>query len=322
MTSNTNNEESVALRKIFAKLSSLVDTVVGAIASKFESFASVMVERVGHLEQRMNVIETRLSNAEAVSAEYEQFKEATARLSNDARSMYLNFREGVKSLPESVRSHPDVKRVISTLGDDLKKVVKDITNLAYFDNLTGLYSRNYLAEFLMSAEGRYIGFVLDIDHFKKINDTHGHDVGDQVLKNVSDTIRRIATNRGIELFRLGGEEIGGFWQTRPLSRASNQENIAFLRGVLEAIRIEVQNTCKCTVSIGVSDILVDLPLKKFQKEDVFWLFGDKNLYAAKNGGRNRVVINEPALLASMTNGGVTASHRQDNQLKPDLDDRR
>ena len=76
--------------------------------------------------------------------------------------------------------------------------------LAFRDTLTGLPGRRALEERLRSLGGRYAVAMVDVDHFKKFNDTHGHDIGDQVLKLVGARLAEVGGG-GIA-FRYGGEE--------------------------------------------------------------------------------------------------------------------
>jgi diguanylate cyclase (GGDEF)-like protein len=75
---------------------------------------------------------------------------------------------------------------------------------AYHDELTGLPGRRALREQLVRISSDYVVAMLDVDHFKKFNDTYGHDVGDQVLKFVAEKMRKVGA--GGKIFRYGGEE--------------------------------------------------------------------------------------------------------------------
>ncbi|RZD16633.1 MAG: GGDEF domain-containing protein [Candidatus Acididesulfobacter guangdongensis] len=154
--------------------------------------------------------------------------------------------------------------------------VTDLTQDNFNDPLTGLYNRRYfdlvLSKFIKKAAKYNIKFsvlMLDIDHFKKFNDTYGHDVGDKVLKIVSSTVKEhIRGNQDI-LFRYGGEEfviISMDDLTGAITLAKKINSLEF-KGSPE----------KITVSIGISSYK--------QGEDVVKL-ADDNLYKAKEAGRN------------------------------------
>ena len=154
--------------------------------------------------------------------------------------------------------------------------VTDLTQDNFNDPLTGVYNRRYfdlvLSKFIKKAAKYNIKFsvlMLDIDHFKKFNDTYGHDVGDKVLKIVSSTVKEhIRGNQDI-LFRYGGEEfviISMDDLTGAITLAKKINSLEF-KGSPE----------KITVSIGISSYK--------QGEDVVKL-ADDNLYRAKEAGRN------------------------------------
>lgn len=176
-------------------------------------------------------------------------------------------------------------------AERLRANVAQSMELAVTDALTGLYNRRYMESHLgtlvnyAAHRGKAISLlVIDIDFFKAVNDTHGHDVGDQVLKEFS---RRIRKNiRGIDMAcRLGGEE---FVLVMPETDMSE----AYVIG--ERLRVAVSgqdfaiagitDLLNITVSIGIAalegpDDSADGLLKR----------ADKALYRAKRDGRNRVV---------------------------------
>ena len=154
--------------------------------------------------------------------------------------------------------------------------VTDLTQDNFNDPLTGVYNRRYfdlvLSKFIKKAAKYNIKFsvlMLDIDHFKKFNDTYGHDVGDKVLKIVSSTVKEhIRGNQDI-LFRYGGEEfviISMDDLTGAITLAKKINSLEF-KGSPE----------KITISIGIGSYK--------QGEDVVKL-ADDNLYKAKEAGRN------------------------------------
>jgi len=159
------------------------------------------------------------------------------------------------------------------------------------DPLTGLYNRRYLEEVLpkiLASANRTntkVGFLMvDIDYFKKINDSYGHDVGDNVLKGVSNIILNNLRESDIAV-RFGGEEF--------LIILTNLKNEDDLIKVAEKIRKKVEETkfatskgtIKKTVSIGGA-----LYPDHCQKEWECIKYADLALYKAKNSGRNKVVI--------------------------------
>jgi len=102
--------------------------------------------------------------------------------------------------------YPEYSRVaFATAGLIAALAVVEVTHfMAFRDELTGLPARRALTEYLARLGGRYTLVMADVDHFKKVNDTHGHDVGDQVLRMVATRLSRVGG--GGRVFRYGGEE--------------------------------------------------------------------------------------------------------------------
>jgi two-component system cell cycle response regulator len=150
------------------------------------------------------------------------------------------------------------------------------------DALTGLPNRRTFDEHLdsMFAPGRATGqpfalVLFDIDHFKQVNDTRGHDAGDQVLRDVA-TIAQRRMRTGEQIFRIGGEEfaivIGG------------DRNAAVI--VAERVRVAVESESDLpTLSAGVAAFPQDAHTR-----DQLFQEADRALYAAKLGGRNTVSL--------------------------------
>ena len=171
--------------------------------------------------------------------------------------------------------------------------MQESIELAVTDPLTGLHNRRYLETHLSTLvekignRGKALSLLaLDIDHFKAVNDTHGHDVGDKVLQEFAQRI--LNEVRGVDLVaRTGGEE---FIVVLPNTSVSQGAEIA------ERIRENVVSTSfelgedmptlAVTVSIGVSTL--DDPA---DEPDDILKRADLALYDAKNTGRNRVVKN-------------------------------
>ena len=93
---------------------------------------------------------------------------------------------------------------------DRKKSERELHNLAYFDQLTGLPNRSHLekhAQTLLTGEGErpFAFFLLDLDRFKSVNDTQGHTIGDQLLRQVAARLQSLLPHAGL-IARLGGDE--------------------------------------------------------------------------------------------------------------------
>jgi diguanylate cyclase len=130
--------------------------------------------------------------------------------------------------------------------------------------------------------------IIDLDHFKVVNDTHGHAAGDYVLQQVSMILRAHMRNRDL-LSRLGGEELAVLLPDTDAARA--QQVAERLRQAVETLEIHWEGqVIAITASIGLTVAPGDLPA------DQLFVQADAALYAAKRGGRNRVVLSGEMLL--------------------------
>lgn len=174
--------------------------------------------------------------------------------------------------------------------EDLKVALKQIEELAITDELTGLYNRRFLQTTLASeraiAQREGSTFVLafvDIDHFKAINDRHGHAVGDEVLVELAQLLRTSVREMDL-VARFGGEEFVILLRDMTVDRAVQR---------MERIRKKVEGQTfsalglPLTISAGLTEYRVPEPI------DELILRADKLLYQAKEQGRNRVV-SDPA----------------------------
>jgi diguanylate cyclase (GGDEF)-like protein len=219
-----------------------------------------------------------------IKNENKELLERMASVIAKIESMHENFKSATAQLPEFIRQSPEFK----VFAEKQHKEFAELKALAYSDKLTGLSNRHHLTQIAGTKHGNYVGFCVDIDHFKNINDTMGHDVGDQVLKDVGKIIRETCGGehgREMYTFRLGGEEIGVLVRTRG-GVENEQTELAYVTSVAEKIRANIEDNGRCTVSIGVSDKVTKLPDKDVNFKETF---GDKNLYTAKQTGRNKVV---------------------------------
>ena len=175
-------------------------------------------------------------------------------------------------------------------------VIVDSYFLAYRDDLTGLPSRRALNQLALSLGRKYTVAMLDIDHFKKFNDTFGHDIGDQVLKLVAARIGEV--KGGGKAFRYGGEEF-----TVVFPRKSHNQVLEALETVRQTIAdyaVTIRNPArsnkqdrKDSVRVGTKQVRVTISIgvasRKSKQEFSEVLKGaDQALYRAKNKGRNNV----------------------------------
>ncbi|MDI6746319.1 MAG: diguanylate cyclase [Rhodocyclaceae bacterium] len=172
---------------------------------------------------------------------------------------------------------------------EAKRLMEHLRENSLRDAMTGLYNRRFLEEYigtLVSGTQRRKSAItvlmLDLDFFKQVNDTHGHEVGDKVLKTLADVLLRNVRSSDIAV-RYGGEEF-----LLALMDTGGDAAMA----VAEKIRAEVEAT-KVPIAGGMLQKTISIGVAEFPSDsDTFWQivkFADVALYAAKAGGRNRVM---------------------------------
>ena len=173
---------------------------------------------------------------------------------------------------------------------ELARALEQIRQLATHDDLTGLLNRRAMLDRMQLEQRRSLRSgsplliaQLDIDHFKAVNDTHGHAAGDLVLQSFADTVRRNVRDTDV-LARWGGEEFVLLLCDTPAADAVAL--MERLRQAVQAMQVPVPQSggpITVTVSIGLARHTPADPLAGTLER------ADQALYAAKAGGRNRVV---------------------------------
>ncbi len=187
-----------------------------------------------------------------------------------------------------VRTQVRRKRYIESLGDAVNQSIE----AAIIDPLTGLHNRRYMQSHLATLTNNAVSqgtnfslMILDVDHFKMVNDNWGHDVGDEVLKEISKRIKK-AVRKVDMACRTGGEE---FVVLMPETDPDIAQKVA------ERIRLKIERNpfsiikskkaITVTVSIGISGYVAG-----HTTADALMKKADEALYRAKKEGRNRVVM--------------------------------
>jgi len=172
---------------------------------------------------------------------------------------------------------------------DALENIQIVTNHANRDYLTGLYNRRYFFDSMTDYEEeikesgeRFAVAMIDIDHFKKINDTYGHDVGDKIIVSLSEILISTTSHRDV-VARFGGEEFCVVLKN--INRDSAIDIFERIRSEIEkfSFHVEKETYIKFTVSIGLV-MSSDEPLEELINQ------ADMMLYNAKNSGRNQVVF--------------------------------
>ncbi|MBE7731537.1 PleD family two-component system response regulator [Devosia faecipullorum] len=176
-------------------------------------------------------------------------------------------------------------------GQELRQSVNNTMAMAVTDELTGLYNRRYFERHLhvmlskaQEQERDLALMILDIDHFKAVNDSHGHDIGDAVLREFSARLRR--NIRGVDLAcRFGGEEFVVLMPDTDFAQADAVAERVRQSICEKSFDVGTARPLSVTVSVGVSlnDGPADTPESMVKRADVA-------LYRAKREGRNRVIF--------------------------------
>ena len=214
----------------------------------------------------------------------------------------------------------------------IASIIENSYALAYHDELTGLPSRRAFNNSLLRLEAPYSIAAVDIDHFKSVNDTYGHDTGDQVLRLVASRLAQIGG--GGRAFRVGGEEFTILFPGKPVKEV--QDKLEKLRTTIEASPFRLRSgeerrrneprrsdrrasprggatssrrtqakaqdgNLYVTISIGVAQ-----PTSTVKEVEKVIQLADKALYRAKQGGRNRVEIASRGRARASGAGQITA----------------
>ncbi|MGA1845702.1 diguanylate cyclase [Deferribacter abyssi] len=179
---------------------------------------------------------------------------------------------------------------IKKINDELDEINKELFLKATTDPLTKLYNRRFILEqlnILIANFNRYLTpfavLILDLDHFKHINDTYGHDVGDDVLIHFSGILR--ATLRKTDIIgRFGGEEFLCL-----IPNVSNNSMATVISKLLHNVRNHKIKTNESTITFTVS-IGCCIFNKNYKTSNEIIKCADKMLYMAKNNGRNKAYL--------------------------------
>jgi two-component system cell cycle response regulator len=164
-----------------------------------------------------------------------------------------------------------------------------IYNMTILDGLTGVHNKRYFLEFLERELARSIRYqsplslvMFDIDHFKSVNDTHGHLAGDEVLRELGRRLKPRVRREDL-LARYGGEEFACVLANTPRESALHFAEDFRMIIARDPFHIDAV-ALPITVSLGVADLT-----SQARRGEELIAICDQNLYAAKHGGRNQVV---------------------------------
>jgi diguanylate cyclase (GGDEF)-like protein/PAS domain S-box-containing protein len=203
-----------------------------------------------------------------------------------AHSVIVDITERQKMEQKIIEMNAELELKIAERTAELSKANEDLRHLSRHDALTGLHNRLSANERLHSefismkrSQNNYAVLILDIDFFKKVNDTHGHSIGDSVLQQLAQILKNTLRESDFAA-RYGGEE---FLLLLPNTELFEARLVAEkIRHSIEAVPHPVAG--KITVSIGVAIATPDETDEYIAVKEA-----DDNLYAAKKSGRNCIM---------------------------------
>lgn len=249
-----------------------IDTYIKAV----DSVPVVSQERIDHL---MSFFVRFFNLLTRIGAENQQRRRAEAETLKAKEQLEIRVEERTRELNQALID-------VGDLAAQLNESLQQVEHLAVTDTLTETFNRRKFDEVVTTEhqlavheQSPFSLIMLDIDHFKKVNDRYGHSVGDKVLRHLSRLIRGLI-RQGDLLIRWGGEEFLVLLPTTQLEEAGP---------FAERIRREVEKeqfpeAGFITISLGVAQ------LRQGDSTDALLRRVDTALYQAKQKGRNRVVL--------------------------------
>ncbi|WP_320036247.1 diguanylate cyclase [Halarcobacter sp.] len=173
---------------------------------------------------------------------------------------------------------------------------KKLEDIAIHDDMTGLYNRRYLNEVIekeirrIKREESILSLVtIDVDYFKKYNDTYGHPEGDKVLTEVAKILKEHAQRATDYIFRMGGEEFGIIF-----SDLSIEKSLDFVKDIVKAVEdLKIEHISNETGNyITISAGLIVQSAANLDSFKEMYKLSDEALYKAKENGKNQVVLSD------------------------------
>lgn len=246
------------------------------LGAGFEAVLLSLILAISHNEQRQALINTQseLLNQER-QAQHAQ-KDLLLLQENTTEELEYKVQERTLELEIALRELSETNRELQE--KNTMDALTGIRNRSYFD-------KKYQAEVRRSRrEHTQLSVVMmDIDHFKKVNDQYGHLVGDQCIKSVAQILQKALKRPSDDVCRYGGEEFSLILPSTDLEGA--QVLVENLRAEIETTSIQADGlSVNITISAGIGTAIAELN----QPEDAILALADKQLYEAKNSGRNNV----------------------------------
>lgn len=206
----------------------------------------------------------------------------------------------LKAKLEAMGRITEMQKRLRTLSAEVQQANLDLQRLSVTDGLTGLANRRRIDDRLVEdwarcskTEENLALLMLDVDHFKKYNDSLGHGAGDECLKNIAGILEQVCNREADLVARYGGEEFLILMPDMDIN--GGLETAEQIRSSIEAAHLphpESPTADVVTVSVGIAVTIPEPNLKPKSLLDM----ADNALYDAKEGGRNCVMLNANSLI--------------------------
>lgn len=246
------------------------------LGSAFETLLLALILAISHNQQKQVLLDTQAELLETERQAKLAQKDILALQQSTTEDLEYKVQERTLELEVALRELSDTNRELQE--KNTLDALTGIRNRSYFD-------KKYQAEVRRSRRERtQLSIVmLDIDHFKRVNDKHGHLVGDECIKTVAHILKKALKRPSDDVCRYGGEEFALILPSTDLDGALTL--VEQLRQDIEHTTIQADEvSVHITISAGIGTAVAELN----QPEDVILALADKQLYLAKDSGRNKV----------------------------------
>jgi len=249
-------------------------------------FSMALGDRINNeKDQKLKAKQELLASLQSEREEQQRIlqSEETARA---ARELTLQIQQD---------SNARLEQAIEARTAELQQATEELQRQVMLDPLTGAYNRHHFNEIIQEAfrsaceEQTELALVMiDIDHFKSINDRYGHLAGDRCLVGVASLLKELVEGDGSKLFRFGGEEFAVIMERTAIEQAARMAE-HMCSSLAATVFADARGPRHVTISVGVASLWP----RRHQRQELLVNQADEALYEAKRGGRNRVVVQQP-----------------------------
>lgn len=294
--SGRDGELNAMIDKAIAKDGSLSEAVTMAISAKLDpglstdELSRIAIDAQSYLEQMTTILAKSGDDARDYGVALAQEAEGLETAATPALSV-KTLVDLTKSMIEKAQAAEDDLRRTEMQMTAMRKDLAAAHHKANSDPLTGLPNRRALDQHLRAAfenarraDSPLALAICDIDHFKQFNDTHGHQIGDEVIKFVGSSLGRAASNGDVFVARYGGEEFVMVFERGSVANA--MPVLDKIRAAIAARELKVTNTGQSLGKLSFSGGLATINIQ--DSPGSILKRADAALYKAKQDGRNRI----------------------------------